>query len=80
MCIYSDTKRVACLSNNGEAHSLNKLWYRRQTTKFNGAPYIIQKGAAAIYSEEGQKQIKATVDYYMENAKIIREWINKYRD
>jgi LL-diaminopimelate aminotransferase len=73
-CAYTVIpKELLAYSNNGETHSLNKLWYRRQTTKFNGAPYIIQKGAAAIYSEEGQKQIKAVVDYYMENAKIIRE-------
>jgi LL-diaminopimelate aminotransferase len=72
-CAYTVIpKELLAYTKNGEAYSLNKLWYRRQTTKFNGAPYIIQKGAAAIYAEEGQKQIKATVDYYMENAKIIR--------
>jgi LL-diaminopimelate aminotransferase len=72
-CAYTVIpKELLAYTKNGEAYSLNKLWYRRQTTKFNGAPYIIQKGAAAIYSEEGQKQIKATVDYYMKNAKIIR--------
>jgi LL-diaminopimelate aminotransferase len=73
-CAYTVIpKEVLAYASNGEAYSLNKLWYRRQTTKFNGAPYIIQKGAAAIYSLEGQKQIKAVVDYYMDNAKIIRE-------
>ena len=51
--------------SKSEAHSLNKLWYRRQTTKYNGAPYIIQRGAEAIYTSEGQKQIKAIIDYYM---------------
>lgn len=52
---------------------LNELWLRRQTTKFNGVPYIIQKGAAAVFTEEGQKQIKANIDYYMENAKMLTE-------
>lgn len=50
---------------------LNKMWLRRQTTKFNGVPYIVQKGAAAVFTEEGQKQIKETIGYYMENAAII---------
>lgn len=50
---------------------LNKMWLRRQTTKFNGVPYIVQRGAAAVFTEEGQKQIKETIGYYMENAAII---------
>lgn len=66
-------KTVMGYTASGEAHPLNKLWNRRQTTKFNGVPYIIQKGAEAIYSTAGQQQIKALVDYYMENARIIRE-------
>lgn len=53
--------------------SLNSLWARRQGTKFNGAPYIIQKAGEAVYSEEGKKQTKEQVAYYMNNAKIIRE-------
>ncbi len=52
---------------------LNKLWNRRQCTKFNGVPYIIQKGAEAVFSEEGQKQIRANIAYYKENARIIHE-------
>ena len=52
---------------------LNTLWNRRQTTKFNGVPYVVQRGAAAIYTEEGQKQILANIDYYRENARVIRE-------
>lgn len=51
--------------------SLNSLWARRHGTKFNGAPYIIQKAGAAVYTEEGQKQTKEQVAYYMNNAKII---------
>ena len=56
---------------------LNKLWLRRQTTKFNGVPYIIQKGAAAVFTPEGQKQIRANIDYYMENARLVSETLNK---
>jgi LL-diaminopimelate aminotransferase len=58
---------------SGERVSLNALWLRRQSTKFNGVPYVIQKGAAAVYTPEGQKQVRATIDYYMDNARIIRE-------
>lgn len=53
--------------------SLNKLWLRRQTTKFNGVPYIVQRGAEAVFSDEGLSQIKENIDYYMENARIITE-------
>ena len=60
-----------------EGVSLNKLWLRRQTTKFNGVPYIIQKGAAAVFSEEGRKQIKENIDYYMENAAIVSDALSK---
>jgi LL-diaminopimelate aminotransferase len=56
----------------GERVSLNALWFRRQSTKFNSVPYIIQKGAAAVYTHEGQREVRALVDFYMENARIIR--------
>ncbi len=56
-----------------EELKLNKLWLRRQTTKFNGVPYIIQKGAAAVFSPEGQKEVETNVRYYLDNAKIIRD-------
>ncbi|MGI6225477.1 MAG: LL-diaminopimelate aminotransferase [Peptococcales bacterium] len=73
-CAYTVVpKTVMAYTNDGKAHSLNTLWNRRQTTKFNGVPYIIQRAAEAVYSPEGQKQIKETIDYYMTNAKIIRE-------
>ena len=52
---------------------LNKMWLRRQTTKFNGVPYIVQKGAAAVFTEEGLPQIKETIAYYLDNAKIIAQ-------
>lgn len=54
-----------------DGFSLNKLWLRRQTTKFNGTSYIVQKGAEQVFTEEGQKEIRANIDYYRENAKII---------
>ena len=60
-----------------EGVSLNSLWNRRQCTKFNGVPYITQRGAEAIYTEEGQKQIKENIEYYRENARIIREGLEK---
>lgn len=50
---------------------INKLWLRRQSTKFNGVAYIIQRGAQAVFSEEGQRQIKSTIEYYKDNARII---------
>ena len=52
---------------------LNSLWNRRQCTKFNGVPYVVQRGAAAIYTPEGRAQIMANIDYYRANAKVIRE-------
>ena len=56
---------------------LNKLWLRRQTTKFNGVSYIVQRGAAAVFSDEGQKQIRADIEYYRTNAKIITETLDE---
>lgn len=66
-------KTVMAYTGNGEAYSLNKLWLRRQTTKFNGVAYVIQRAAAAVYTPEGKRQAKAVIDYYMNNAAIIRE-------
>jgi len=62
-----------------EDASLNKMWLRRQTTKFNGVPYIVQKGAAAVFSPEGRKQIKEAINYYKENAKIIADAMKELR-
>ncbi len=73
-CAYTVVpKTVMAESTGGRKVSLNQLWYRRQTTKFNGVAYIIQKAAEAVYSEEGKKQTKAVIDYYMTNAAIIRK-------
>ncbi len=59
------------LSRN--AASLNKMWLRRQTTKFNGVPYIIQKAAAAVFTDEGQAAIKENIEYYKINAEVIAQ-------
>ena len=60
-----------------EGMNLNKLWLRRQTTKFNGVPYIVQRGAAAIFTEEGMAEIQANLDYYRRNAKVIADALNE---
>lgn len=57
--------------------SLNKLWARRQSTKMNGVSYIIQRGAEAVYSEEGMHQVKENIAYYLNNAKIISDGLKK---
>ena len=59
-------------TQEGKNISLNKLWNRRTCTKFNGASYIVQRGAEATFSEEGKKQIEQNINYYMENARIIK--------
>ncbi len=57
--------------------SVNRLWNRRQCTKFNGTAYIVQRAAEAIYTEAGQKEIRGIIRYYMENARIIREGLKE---
>ena len=57
--------------------SLNKMWLRRQTTKFNGVPYIVQKGASAVFTDVGQKQIQENLSYYKNNAKVITDTLDK---
>jgi len=56
---------------------LNKLWLRRQTTKFNGVPYIVQRGAEAVFTDEGMNQISEQISYYLENARIIAETLTE---
>ena len=70
-------KEVKGLAKNGEEISLNKLWNRRTCTKFNGVPYITQRAAEAVYTEEGKKQVKENINYYLENAKIIRQGLEE---
>lgn len=68
-------KELAGVDSKGEKVLLQRLWNRRQTTKFNGASYVIQRGAEAIYTPEGKREIRASIDYYMHNASILRECV-----
>ena len=61
---------------DGSEVELHKLWNRRQSTKFNGVSYIVQRGAEAVYSDAGQTQTKALIAFYLENARIIREQLS----
>jgi len=70
-------KQLMGYTESGEPVALNKLWNRRQCTKFNGTSYIVQRAAEATFSPEGKKQVKALIDFYTENAKIIREGLQK---
>lgn len=76
-CAYCVIPHDLKIETNGELVSLNKLWNRRCSTKFNGVSYIIQRGAEATYTEEGKKQIKDNILYYKENAKIIKDGLHK---
>ncbi len=66
-------KELTAATLTGERIPLNKLWNRRQCTKFNGTSYITQRGAEAIYTPEGKQQIKANIDYYMQNARTMKQ-------
>ena len=60
-----------------EGMNLNKLWLRRQTTKFNGVPYVVQRGAAAVFTESGMAEIQHNLDYYRKNAKVIADALDE---
>ena len=66
-------KELTAATLEGERIPLNRMWNRRQCTKFNGTSYITQRGAEAVYSPEGKEQVRKTIDYYMANARIMRE-------
>ncbi len=70
-------KQLKAYTNHGKAVEVAPIWGRRQCTKFNGVSYISQVGAAAIYSAEGKKQIKETIDIYMKNAAVIRQSLTR---
>jgi len=73
-CAYTVVpKALKGYTKNGEEILIHSLWNRRHGTKFNGVSYPVQKGAEAVYSEEGQKQIKENIKYYMNNARIIKD-------
>lgn len=70
-------KDLKFAASNGTEMSLNAMWNRRQTTKFNGVSYIVQKGAAEVFSKEGMAQCRANIAYYQENARIIADCMEK---
>lgn len=71
-CAYTVVpKALKVYGASGATHSLNALWLRRQTTKFNGVPYVVQRAAQAVYTPQGQEQIRAVIDGYMANARVI---------
>lgn len=77
-CGYTVVPReLVFTASNGKEMSLHAMWNRRQCTKFNGTSYIIQKGASAVFSEEGMKQCQENIHYYQENARIIAETLKK---
>ena len=70
-------KQLKAYTKEGTAVEVNTIWKRRHCTKFNGVSYITQAGAAAVYTEEGKKQVLRTIDIYMGNAKLIRETLSE---
>ena len=73
-CAYTVVpKELTVNMADGQKQALNPMWNRRQCTKFNGVPYIIQRAAEAVYSEAGHRQTREAIAYYKENARIIRE-------
>lgn len=70
-------KDLTAKTEDGRDVVLNKLWNRRQSTKFNGTPYIVQRAAEAVYSPEGRQQIMADIAYYRENAKLMKQTFEK---
>ena len=70
-------KELQVSTIDGQLHQLNPFWDRRQCTKFNGTSYISQRAAEAIYTPEGMKQVRETISYYMENARIMRETLTR---
>ena len=76
-CAYTVVpKSLKAYDTAGNEHSVHALWNRRHTTKFNGVAYPIQKAAAAIYTDAGKAQTRALTDFYLGNAKLIREAVN----
>lgn len=66
-------KQLMGSAPNGDQVSLHQLWNRRQSTKFNGASYVVQRGAAAAYTDAGRAQMRGLISFYMENARLLRE-------
>ena len=77
-CAYSIVpKQLKAYAKDGRAVEVNPIWRRRHTTKFNGVSYVTQRGAEAIYSPQGKKQVQQTIDLYMANASLIRDALTK---
>ncbi len=70
-------KELKGIDRDGKEFSLHVLWNRRQCTKFNGASYIVQRGAAALYTPEGKAQVKETIEYYLRNARALRDGLER---
>jgi LL-diaminopimelate aminotransferase len=70
-------KELVAYDSKGQAHPVKPLWMRRHTTKFNGVSYPVQKAAAAIYTEQGKKEVKEVIQFYLENAGIIRKSLSE---
>ena len=70
-------KELKGYTESGEEVELNKLWNRRHCTKFNGVSYVTQRAAEAIYTEEGKRQVRENINYYKENAKIIKQGLEE---
>lgn len=77
-CAYTVIpKNLVASGSDGSEKPLHPLWLRRHSTKFNGVSYPVQKAAAAIFTPDGKKEVRATIDYYMNNARILRESLSK---
>ncbi len=77
-CAFTVVPRsVTGRTSSGERVELHRLWNRRQSTKFNGVAYIVQRGAEAAYSPEGKRQVRQLVDFYLENARLLREGLQQ---
>lgn len=77
-CAYTVVpKQLKGHTAGGEEVALNNLWLRRQTTKFNGVPYIVQRGAQAVYTPQGQQQIRQNIELYLKNAQVILQSLKK---
>lgn len=70
-------KELMGTTASGKRQAIHALWNRRQTTKFNGVSYIVQRGAAAVYSEAGKPQVRGLIDFYLANARLLREGLQK---
>ena len=75
--LHLSAQQTPGCTRDGRREKLNPIWNRRQCTKFNGTSYITQRAAEAVYNPEGKQQVKATIDFYLENARIMREGLTE---